>query len=171
MQSFYDHDKIVTDVRQAVLGALEANGVADAYNALAVGALLEAFASEIKYQTIGSPLTHDVGILGLRAYEQSRLAMRVAVAQSPQSLIVNPLMEAVAAALARSRKPMGEATLRRKAVAIHLRRPKLSAADLRLACIEDASLEPALGSALHHLHEAGIIRRNPDKGTWEIADV
>ncbi len=168
MQRFHDGERIVADLHDGITRVLQAHGISDTYDILAVAAVLQAIGSELKFQ-IGAnpnPLAPKLGGTGWEALMASRLPMQVALLQSPHSLIVNPMMEAVAAALRDRGKPTSEAVLLRRSVAIQRERENRQGGEVS----GGPTLASAFRSALAYLAEGGVIRRAGPGGPWELSE-
>ena len=168
MRKFYDRNALVEDVRTAIEQALRKNGIGEPYCSLGIGAVLEAYGSPFKWAIAQGFLLGGAGMSASNAFSQSRIAFAVALAQSPHSLIVNPLMEAAAAAAARSKTPLKFEELRRNALREHLGMPKLTLRGVDREMKADSSLEPAFNSALRYLEEAAILEKTAQSERWKI---
>lgn len=169
MKRFHDLDALQEALSIAIADVLSRHGIGSLYAPLAVCAALRVFASPIKYQIGATPLTYGMGMTGFDAYLASKLPAAVEQIKSPYSRIVNPLMDAIAAAIARHKRPLRDKELFRNALRIHLEKPKLTVRGIQAVLRQNGSLEPAFGSARGYLEEAKIIVRNKD-GAWELAE-
>jgi hypothetical protein len=140
------------------------------YSPLAVCCVLEAIASPLKFQITATPLTHDLGMAGVHTYMASRLPAVVELLKSPHSQIVNPMMDAITAAVHRNKGPVPDQNLFRDTLRVHLKRPRLTQAGIPKALAEDASLAPAFQSAKAYLKEGGVIVCTDDGHAWQIAE-
>lgn len=170
MQRYYDGPKLISDLQRAVEQVLTEHGLGSTYGLLPVCAMLEVMASPLKHLIAVSPLTRRMGELGVEIYYRSHLPMRVALAQSPHSMVVNPMMEAMAAAVARHTAPLPDELLLRDTLRVFLDRPRLTVKGVPKALTADPSLLPAFGSAKQYLQEAEIIQPTPDGRSWALAD-
>jgi hypothetical protein len=170
MQRHYDFDVLHRDIARALEKTLARHGIDSLYSPLAVAAVLEAVASPLKLQQTATPLTGRMGRAGTEAYLASRLPRAVELLKSPHSRIVNPMMDAIAAAIHRRRAPAPDAVLRRDALRILLARPRLSDRGAERALADDASLAPAFLSARSYLEEGSLIARTEDGAAWRLTD-
>lgn len=167
MRRHYDGDKLLADVHAAIEGALSAHGLS-LYSLLGVTTVLECIASPLKYQIGDSRFGRRTGVLGVDTYVASRLARAVALLQSPNSLVVNPMMECIAMALSGSKRALPTRELERDALRVFLDHPRLTLAGVPKAHRENASLAPAFQSALSYLEEGEIAVPNEDRTSWRI---
>lgn len=165
MKSYYDGDKILSDVSRALEESLSRHGL-EVYSLLGVTTVLEAISSPLKLQ-IQKIAGHDFGERGLAAYYASTVPRRVALLQSPHSQTVNPMMESLVVSLQRAKSPLDETTLRRNAYRVFLGKPR---ATIVSAESENSSLSPAFSSARDYLTEGKIISQT-DIGFWRLHEL
>lgn len=166
MQSYFDEDALRRDIEAAVTKALEPHGV-DMFHPLAVCAVLEVISSPLKHQISGSPLMQKVGYVGVELYAATHLPRRVEALKSPHSLIVNHLMDAIAAALAK-KGPLPKERMFREALKIHLDLSGKPKAEIDRAVSENHSLKAALESALTYLQEGRVIEPCESETHWRL---
>ena len=171
MEQFYDFDAMRRDVAQALEEAFAKHSIATLYFPLAVCTVLEVMASPLKFQNSATPLTHEMGRAGVDVYLASRLPRAVELLKSPHSQIVNPMMDAIAAAIHRHKGPVPDQNLLRDALRVHLKRPRLTKAGVPKALRKDASLAPAFQSAKEYLEKRGVITRTEDGQSWRLFDL
>ncbi len=91
-----DFEAVCTDVGNAISEALARHNL-DPFDAIAVCAVVGAMASPFKLHHLrGTRLTREVGRFGQMAYNASCLARSVEEIKSSDSLVVNPMMDAIA---------------------------------------------------------------------------
>jgi hypothetical protein len=165
MRRFYDGDQILEDVNRALAEALSKHGL-QVWDLLGITTVLEAIASPMKFQ-IQRIAGHDLGMKGVETYIASTIPRRVALLQSPDSVTVNPMMEAIAVALQRNKVPLEEEALRLAAYRVFLSKPR---ATIRSAENENSSLSPAFSSARDYLAEGRVICRT-EQGLWRLNEL
>lgn len=165
MQRHFDGQRMTEDVRAAVEVALAQHGV-QVFSLLGVTTILEAMASPMKAQWSGI-LGRRIATLGVDTYLASTVARRVALLQSPHSVIVNPLMESIAEALQRAKEPLTDEVLRLAAYRIFLSRPRVTVAGAER---QAPSLRAAYASARQYLVEGQVISRDA-AGRWGLPDM
>lgn len=169
MRRFYDEQKIIDDVNQALQQALSPHGL-NTYSLLGLCAVMEVIGSPFKLQLTQGKIGRPMGLLGLRAYYASRLARAVAALQSPHSIVVNQLMECMALALAKTTKPLPEQDLERDTLRIFLNKPRLTLAGMPKARKHDSSFEPAFQSARGYLLDGEVIEQESETGHWQLVE-
>lgn len=165
MERHYDGEKLLQDVSRALDEAFGRHGL-QKWDLLAVTTVLEAVSSPIKLQ-IQRIAGHELGVKGVDAYIASTIARRVALLQSPHSLVVNPVMESIVVALTRAKTPMEEEALRLAAYGVFLSKPR---ATIRSAQKENSSLSPAFSSVRDYLAEGRIISKT-EQGLWRLNEL
>ena len=169
MQRYYDHEAIRDDVSAALEEVFKRHGLPSFWHPLAVSATIEVLASPLKYQLQATPLTVEVGRIGGQLYAASRLVLAVELAKSPHSQTINPMMDAIARALAKQRGPLSDELMLRNALRIHLGRPRLS---LAVATNGDGPigwLHASYKRARGYLETAKIIEQNEDE-RWQLCE-
>ena len=164
-QKYYDHELMLEDVTTAIKGAFRRHGIDNIYNTLSVCMVVEAISSPLKYQINANPLTKRLGFSGVDTYLYSRLPCCVELLKSPHSVTVNPLMDAIAAALLKHKSPISDDELFRDALRIHLGKPRLTNP---VANSKHASLHPAFLSARNYLMLGLVIQHTEDGGSWRL---
>lgn len=165
MRKFYDGELILSDVSQAIEGALAKHGI-DVWSLLGVTTVFAAIGSPLKVQVQGIAGSR-LGTLGLKAYAASTIPRRVALLQSPGSQTVNPMMEGIVVALQKAGEPLIEDRLRLAAYRVFLWKPRAS---LRSAEKQNSSIAPGFSSARDYLEEGRIIDRG-EIGAWRLNDL
>lgn len=165
MRRFYDGDQLLEDINRALEETLAKHGL-QVWDLLGVTTILEAIGSPMKFQ-VQQIAGRDLGIKGVEAYIESTIPRRVALLQSPDSVVVNPMMESIAVALKRSKAPLEEDALRLAAYRVFLKEPR---ATIKSAEKENSSLSPAFSSARDYLTEGHIISRT-EAGSWRLNDL
>lgn len=163
MRRFYDGERITADVNRALEAALAKHGL-QVWDLLGVTTVLEVIASPMKSH-VAQIAGHDLGVKGVDTFIASTLARRVALLQNPNSVIVNPMMEAIAVALQRARSPLSEKRLKLVAYRLFL---KDLGTTVKLAERDNSALSSAFSSACSYLSEGLVISRN-DKGLWQLS--
>jgi len=168
VRRYYDYEALLTDLQASIESTLEKHDL-QGFHPLVVCALLEIVASPLKFHKWqGTPLTRPVGEAGLETYLRSRLACEVEQLKSPHSVIVNPLMDAVAAAI-KKRSSLPPDELLRDVLRVYLGKPRLTHAGVPTELAKDSSIEPAIQSALAYLQEGQVIGKADDGNAWELA--
>lgn len=162
MRRFYDGDQILEDVNLALEEALSKHGL-QIWDLLGITTVLEAIALPMKLQ-VQRIAGHDLGVKGVETYFASRISRRVALLQSPVSVIVNPMMEGIAVALQRAKEPLSERRLRLAAYRLVLKEPKVT---IKTADQQNSSLSSAFSSARDYLAEGRVISRT-EQGLWRL---
>jgi len=165
VERHFDGDRLLEDVSRALETALEKHGV-EIYSLLGVTTVLEAISSPLKFQ-IQKIAGRELGTLGFKTYLASTIPRRVALLQSPHSVTVNPMMEAIVVALMRARGPLDEDRLRLLAYRVLLSKPRTT---IKSAERENSSLSPAFSSARAYLTEADIISQT-ERGAWKLNEL
>lgn len=163
MERYYDGDRLLDDVLNALGEALGKHGV-ELYSLLGVTTVMEAIASPLKFHHLQGIAGREMGKLGQLAYDASNVPRRIALLQSPHSVTVNPLMECITVALTRAKVPLDAEALRLASYRIFLGNPR---ATLNSAEKQNSSLSPAFSSALEYLTEGDIISRT-EAGAWRL---
>lgn len=166
MQRFYDYQAIWSDVSEAVSASLRSHGL-EAYHPIAVCAVLEAIASPLKAQISGPALMQKVGYLGVETYLASLIARRVEVLKSPHSLIVNPMMDAIALALLKKGE-LPKERMFREALKVYLGLSGKPKNEIDSALQDHAHLEYAFSSALEYLQQGDVIEPCENDTQWRI---
>lgn len=165
MKRFYDGDQILEDVQRALQKALSKHGL-QVWDLLGVTTVLEAIASPMKFQ-IQRIAGHDLGMKGIETYIASTIPRRIALLQSPDSVVVNPVMESIAVALQRAKTPLDDDALRLAAYRVFLSKPRATRASAER---ENSSLSPAYSSAREYLAEGRVISRD-EAGRWRLNEL
>ncbi|MCV2891423.1 hypothetical protein [Ruegeria aquimaris] len=166
MKRYYDGDRILEDVSQALEEALRKHSV-ELYSLLGVTTVLEIIASPMKMHISGIA-GHEMGMRGVEAYFASTIPRRVALLQSPHSETVNPMMESISVALSRAKEPVADADLFPAAMRVFLKKPRLSAKTIE---DEHASYFPAFVSAREYLTEGKIISQTEAGDAWRLNEL
>ena len=175
-----DFDAVCADVGNAISEALARHNL-DPFDALALCAVVEAMASPFKLHHLrGTRLTREVGRFGQKAYNASCLARSIEEIKSPDSLVVNPMMDAIAGALA-DKGSIADAELPARTVEFLEDLPKyadweaIEEAESLVSRIPGPPFQSArqhlteggaFGSALRYLEEAGIVRFSKEESNW-----
>lgn len=177
-----DFEAVCADVGNAINEALARHNL-DPFDALAVCAVVEAMASPFKLHRLrGTRLTREVGRFGQTAYNASLLARSIEEIKSPHSLVVNPMMDAIAGALAK-RGSIVDAELPRETVEFLKDLPAYAdwqATEEAEDLVRRISGPPfqtarqhlaeggAFASALRYLEEAEIVSFSEEDGSWRL---
>lgn len=170
MERYHAFDEVRDDMSSAIEAIAQRHGI-DTAHPIAMMAVLEAIASPLKLHKLnGTPLTRAVGMAGSDAYEASLLARRVEEIKSPASLVVNPMMDSIAAALS------GGAQLSRSSLLVEACRVFMEDDSSEplvgvTAMANDPRTQAAFGSALGYLSETEIVveRLNEGGSLFELA--
>ena len=169
MYKFELFEEMSEEIARAVNLAVSKYGFGHHNEPLVVYALMDFMGSPLKSLLSKGPLARDVGMKGFDAFMASRIAAAVEVLKSPSSLIVNPMMDAIAAAVARHDGPTPDNLLFRNTLRVFLQRPRLSLAGVPAALRKNGSLQSAFGSACGYLQQGGVIARISDGTAWELS--
>lgn len=169
MYKFEAYQQMSDDIAQAIGVAVSRHGFGHQFHPLVVYAVLNTVGSPLKSLIAQGPLARSVGMKGIETFYASRIAAAVEVLKSPSSLIVNPMMDAIAFAILKNSGLTANNLLLRNTLRVLLNRPRLSNAGLPAALRKDSSLEPAFHSALGYLEQGSVIARAADGAAWTIA--
>lgn len=177
-----DFEAVCADVGNAINEALARHNL-DPFDALALCAVLEAMASPFKLHHLrGTRLTREVGRFGQKAWNASCLARGIEEIKSPHSLVVNPMMDAIAGALVK-KEVIADAELPRETAEFLKDLPAYAdwqateeAEDLvrRIpgppfqTALQHLAEGGAFASALRYLEEAGIVSFSEEDGSWGL---
>ncbi|HEV2596444.1 MAG TPA: hypothetical protein VGU01_14730 [Sphingomicrobium sp.] len=157
-------DDLVANMTDAVAVVAAKHGL-EVWDALTLCAVIESISSPLKLHKLkGSLLSRPMGEFGIKTYYASLIARAVEQIKSPHSLVVNPMMEAIIAALANESGPMPEAALAAQAqrlLALHC--------DGSEEKPQEVSPTPAFHSPLRYLSEAGLIERSEPHSSWQLS--
>lgn len=170
MERFYDGKKLLEDVSEALEVALSKHDLT-AHSLLGITTVLEVVSSGLKLQCLQGIVGREMGCFGQKAYDQARLARKVALLQNPNSTTVNPLMEGIAVALSHATDPIPDSNLECATLRVFLKRPRLSTAGLVRAKRENSSLAPAFVSARSYLEKAHMISKTDDGMAWKLSEL
>ena len=123
---------------------------------------VSALKAPLKWLVAESPTTKNLGQLGTKAFLASRLVMEVELLKSPHSQSVNPMMDAIALTLLRSKQPVSTEDLLKRAVKRYLMRWPIGE---RTNWQNNA--DASFSSALSYLEEGDVILRTED-GRWRL---
>ncbi len=166
MKRYYDFEAISEGLKAAIQAELCRHGIHNLFHPLAVCGLLEAAGSPLKMMLTGSALSAEIGEAGLKLLELTRILARVETIKNPQSLVVNPMMEAIVTALHLSDpQSVTDTDLFRLSILQFERDGGRRGGE---AASANHSLMPAFQSALGYLVEAGIIEKDESALVWQI---
>ena len=161
MERYFDFEKVQADVVCSLEAVVKKHGI-DLYHPIAVAAVIGAISSPLKLHKLqGTPLTKPLGRAGSEAYEASELIWKVEEIKSPHSLIVSPMMDAIAASLTRA-SSLTMPELFRNAHQLHLKCADPTLPGDESAWSGEGENSSAFCSAISYLLKADLIRELPN---------
>lgn len=169
MQRYFDIDAMRSEVTASLEEIFTRHGLENSWQPLAVSLTIDALGSPLKYQLQATPLSVEVGRIGGKLYAAARLVLAVEAAKSPHSQTVNPMMDAIALAVSKSRTPLSDDLLFRNAMRVFFGRPRLSSKAAASGEGQIGPMSSAFKSALVYLETARVVERSPN-GLWQLSD-